>query len=83
MPTTKDASLVKIAGTELVQRIADQGTAALGPCGLLARGACGVLAGGELEEEYRNTVRYTVTAGTNEIQRNIVAQRGLGLPRGV
>lgn len=78
---TKEASLAKIAGTELVQRVADAGTRLIGTTALLARGANGAAFEGELEEEYRNTVRFTVTAGTNEIQRNIVAQRGLALPR--
>jgi alkylation response protein AidB-like acyl-CoA dehydrogenase len=78
---TKESSLAKVAGTELVQRVADTALDWLGTRGLLARGAVDVAAGGELEEEYRNTMRFTVTAGTNEIQRNIIAQRGLGLPR--
>ncbi|MEW6473102.1 MAG: acyl-CoA dehydrogenase family protein [Actinomycetota bacterium] len=76
-----EASMAKVVGTELVQSIADAGLDLLGQSALASAGSPWAPADGELEAEYRNTVRFSVTAGTNEIQRNIIAERGLGLPR--
>lgn len=37
---------------------------------------------GALPEEYMHMVSMTIAGGTSEIQRGIIAGRGLGLPRG-
>jgi alkylation response protein AidB-like acyl-CoA dehydrogenase len=70
---TAEAAMAKVVSTELAQHIAGTAIRLLGPAGL---------ADGLVEQAYRNSARFTVTAGTSEIQRSIVARRLLGLPKG-
>jgi alkylation response protein AidB-like acyl-CoA dehydrogenase len=37
--------------------------------------------GGDLERAYRASTVVKFGGGTNEVQRNIIAQQGLGMPR--
>ncbi|WP_322795035.1 acyl-CoA dehydrogenase family protein [Tepidiforma sp.] len=77
-----EASVVKIYQSELGQRIYNFGVNMLGLGGQLRPEEPRAPIHGELPESYLMSVPSTIYSGTNEIQRNIIATRGLGLPRG-
>jgi 3-oxocholest-4-en-26-oyl-CoA dehydrogenase alpha subunit len=77
-----EASISKLFGTELQQRVARAGLQLLGLAGALKPGSPRAALQGRLERYYLSTASLTVAAGTSEIMRNIIAMRGLGLPRG-
>jgi 3-oxocholest-4-en-26-oyl-CoA dehydrogenase alpha subunit len=74
-----EASAVKVFGTELTQRVAGELLEVLDHNGL-RRGADAPLRGA-LESAYRLAVISTFGGGANEIQRDIIAMAGLGMPR--
>jgi alkylation response protein AidB-like acyl-CoA dehydrogenase len=77
-----EASVVKIFQSELGQRIYGFGVNLLGLAGQLMPEQAGAPLSGEMPEAMLQAVPSTIYSGTNEIQRNIIATRGLGLPRG-
>ena len=76
-----EASMMKLYNTEMNQRIARTGQHILGLYGQLGRGSHLAPNNGRNCYTYLRSVAYTIEGGTSEVQRNIVAQRGLGLPR--
>ncbi len=76
-----EASMCKAYGGELVQRVSHVGTQIMGLYGQLQMGSKYVPANGRIEAMFRQTVASTIAGGTNEVQRLIIAGRGLGLPR--
>ncbi|HEY7294572.1 MAG TPA: acyl-CoA dehydrogenase family protein [Dehalococcoidia bacterium] len=77
-----EASMAKLYGSELTQRIAHTGLQLLGAYGGLKPGSRWAQLHGRLADAYETAVSATIAAGTSEIQRGIIATRGLGLPRG-
>ena len=75
------AAMVKLFNSELTQRLYQAGTSTLGPYGQLLHGER-ALWEGAVPHEYLSTMQDTIGAGTSEVQREIIAIRGLGLPRG-
>lgn len=73
MPPSSDANLARVVALRAVHDLLD----------FLAEYVPDCLAGGDLllEDYYRINIPAGVTGGTNEIQLDLVAQRGLGLPR--
>ena len=78
----KEASMGKVLGTELQQHVSETGMHMLGMHGQLEPGSKHAPLEGKVEHMYLTDVSQTIQAGTSEIQRNIIATRGLGLPRG-
>jgi len=74
------ASASKLWGTELAQRMSYFATEIMGPYGQLEEGPQAPLNGG-MASLYQFCKGMTIYAGSNEIQRNLIAWVGLGLPR--
>ena len=77
-----ESSMSKMFGSETQQRNARRGINMLGLAGQLRPESAHAPLGGLYGRLYMTTVALTIAAGTSEIQRNIIATRGLGLPRG-
>jgi len=71
---------VKVHGTEELIEIYRLLLDVLGPAGLVKDGP-GSLVRGEIEHQMRACQINTFGGGVNEIQREIVAMLGLGMPR--
>jgi len=77
-----EASIAKLYNTELQQRVARTGMKVAGLYGTVTSGSSPwAAARARYPQSYLGTVAVTIYGGTSEIQRNIVATRGLGLPR--
>jgi alkylation response protein AidB-like acyl-CoA dehydrogenase len=73
-----EASVGKAFSSEMNQRLARISTEVLGLRGQVHPEGTGW----QPASEYVFTISATIESGTSEIQRNIIATRGLGLPRG-
>jgi alkylation response protein AidB-like acyl-CoA dehydrogenase len=76
-----DASATKVYGTEVALEIYRLLTEVVGQAGYLTEGSPGALLQGRLERGARSQTIFTFGGGTNEIQRDIIAMVGLGMPR--
>ncbi len=76
-----DASTIKVFGTEFYLRAFRALMEVIGQAGYLKRGSPGAVAAGRLEMYARSLIILTFGGGTNEIQRDLIAIFGLGLPR--
>jgi alkylation response protein AidB-like acyl-CoA dehydrogenase len=77
-----EASMAKLYTTELTQRIARTALKMVGFYGMsVDTQSPHSPAGGQFSRSYLNSVSATIGGGTSEIQRNIIATRGLGMPR--
>ena len=65
----------------MMQRLQNAGIKLLGLGGQLTPFDSRAPIGGRIENGYRSAVMPTFGAGSNEVMRNIIAQRGFGMPR--
>jgi alkylation response protein AidB-like acyl-CoA dehydrogenase len=79
--TPADAPLSKIFYSEINHDLAVTGMALQGTDGLLTEEDPAAVAGGWWQDAYLYARAYTIAGGANEVLRNVVAERALGLPR--
>jgi alkylation response protein AidB-like acyl-CoA dehydrogenase len=70
----------KVLGSETDQRLQELAMSLFGPYGALREGALS-LGDGTIPRQFLYARSETIMGGTSEIQRNVIAQRILGLPR--
>lgn len=81
VPSHLHGSMAKLYTTEALVSTASELLDLMGPEGQLQVGADDAPAGGWIEHAFRHVQVTTIYGGTSEIQRSIIAEHGLGLPR--
>jgi alkylation response protein AidB-like acyl-CoA dehydrogenase len=76
-----DASATKVFGTEFALEAYRVLLEIVGQAGYLPEGSPGAVLQGQLERNSRSQTIFTFGGGTNEVQRDIIAMVGLGMPR--
>jgi alkylation response protein AidB-like acyl-CoA dehydrogenase len=74
-------AISKVFSGELMERLGEAALDILGMQATLSEGVPGAIENGRLEQGLRHSLMWVISIGTNEIQRSLIAQRGLGLPR--
>jgi len=77
-----EGSFLKLFWSEFDMRMKELAIELEGPYAALERGAAPAIDAGRWQYEYLWSRAASIYAGTSEVQRNIIAQRVLGLPRG-
>ena len=76
-----DGAMAKLMFSELNLEIARFAVELGGETGVLVEGDPGVLDDGRWQDEWLYARAYTIAGGSSEIMRNLIAERGLALPR--
>ena len=76
-----DASLIKLYWSLAAQHMSEMAVDVLGPMAALCGGDAQAVAGGRFQLSWLQSKAFTIYAGSSEIQRNIIGERVLGLPR--
>jgi alkylation response protein AidB-like acyl-CoA dehydrogenase len=76
-----EGSMAKLFYSEMLQKSCSELLAHQGHCGLVQRGEPEMAGGGWVEAGHRHAAVTTIAGGSSEIQRGIIAHRGLGLPK--
>ena len=79
--TPADASSAKVFGTELFCEAYRLLSEVVGPAATLRQGSPGAVLAGRIERGMQGSLILTFGGGVNEVQRDLVALFGLGLPR--
>ncbi|MCD6562073.1 MAG: hypothetical protein B1H11_03345 [Desulfobacteraceae bacterium 4484_190.1] len=76
-----EAAMLKMKVAETEQNLVNTAMQIFGPYGQVQKGCRWAQFDGQFERFYRDSLENLITRGTSEIMRNIIAQRGLGMPR--
>jgi alkylation response protein AidB-like acyl-CoA dehydrogenase len=77
-----ESSWVKLAWTDMTQHLSNVGLDLTGEAAPLWRGAHDVPGDGRWQRQWLWSKAASIAGGTSEVQRNIISERILGLPRG-
>jgi alkylation response protein AidB-like acyl-CoA dehydrogenase len=74
-------AMSKVFSGELMERFGEAALDILGMRAALSEQMPGAIDNGRFEQNLRHSLMWVISIGTNEIQRSLIAQRALGLPR--